>query len=422
MKNLAEATQRAERIHAFDWLRVITCGVVILIHTVHMFGELYRTPSNISFSLDDGPAYGISFLTQWCMALFFLLAGASTWLALRHKTPWQFIQERISRLLLPLVIGFVLLVPLQTYFELVSNEQYSGTLISFYPYFLGGILFGGKLHWIVSSIHHLWFLAYLFGYSLLTLPLCLFLRSEVGQRWIAKLTRVCEHPCGLLLLALPVILLQVTLRALFPIYCSLTDALCWMLFYIYGYILLASPQLRQALHEQVKIAAGLSVASIIGFLLVWSLGPLHQWMYTPDYSYGCLFFQILFSLALWSFTILTLAISSKYLNRTGPMLAYSSTASFSWYLIHFPIVIIIAYMVIPLQFNVLIAFFLIGGGAFMLTLILSDLIFLKMVVTQALLQAGYPLWYTLEKMLKTISFSLKSPPPSRTITGGLDAF
>lgn len=364
-------SQQAGRIYAFDWLRIIACAVVILIHCVHMFGELYHAQADLR--LNDGSAYMISFLTYWCMDLFFLVAGASTWLALRKKTTRQFIKERFQRLLMPLLIGFVLLVPLQAYFEHVSNGQYTGTLLEYYPFLLGNILFNGQLSWIVANIHHLWFLAYLFVFSLVALPLCLYLRSEKGLAWIDRLATLCEQPGGLLVPVLPIMVVQLSLRAAFPVYCGLADALCWLLFYLEGYILFASPRLRGALQRQGKLALELAIAGLMLILILGKMGLLHRWMYTPDYSVDCLLFQILASLTLWSCLLATLSAGDKYLNRNSAFLAYGSAASFWWYMLHFPIVIIVAYCVLPLHLYAPATFLLMATSSFASTFILTEL-------------------------------------------------
>jgi len=382
----AKIAGQSERIYFFDWLRVLAFVLVVLIHCIQMFAELYQPIENIGVkSMNDGAAYGLSFVTQWAMALFFLLAGASTWQALRRRTASQFLRERCWRLLIPLAIGCVLLMPLQAYFEMGSNQHYSGSLIAFYPFFLGQILLNGRLDWIILSIHHLWFLAYLFGFSLIALPPCLYLRREAGQAWIERLARICEQPGGLLLLTLPLIAVQVALRAAFPVYCSLADATGWLLYYLYGYVLFASPRLRSALRRHGCIALCTGCAGLLTILLHWHTGALHTWLYTPNYSLACLLFQALNSLTLWSWLVVALAIGDTHMNRACKFLQYSNKASFHWYIVHFPVVLITACYLLPLRLDPLATFLLLAGSSFTITLLLSDLLLLKAHGTRTLL-------------------------------------
>ena len=366
-----QSTQATERVYSFDWLRIIACAIVILIHCIHMFGELYQAKA--SLNLSTGGAYAVSFATYWCMDLFFLVAGASTWLALRKKTARQFIHERFKRLLWPLVIGFILLVPFQAYFEQISNGTYRGTLGDFYPFLLGSILFQGKISWIFANVHHLWFLSYLFVFSLIALPLCLYLRGPQGRAWIEHLARFSEQPGGILLPILPVLVIQLALRGLFPAYCSIADALCWLCFYIDGYILFASPRLSHNLQQQGKQAWAMALSGLLFFIFLDRVGLLHTYMYTPDYSFGCLLFQSVVCFTLWACLLITLNLGHTYLNKNAPFLKYGSTTSFWWYMLHFPIVILIAYGILPLHLSAPITYSIMVVCAFTITFICADL-------------------------------------------------
>lgn len=378
MSNIVKEAQKVERLYYFDWLRIIAFVFVVLIHCIHMFHDLYKAQGgNALGGLSDALTYFIPALTQWCMALYFLLAGASTWFALRRKSPKQFLQERVTRLLVPLVVGFVLLVPLQAYVALVSNGEYAGSLLSFYPFFLGRILFHWDFNLIVLHIHHLWFLAYLFGFSLLALPLCLYLRGESGRKWLTRLATICEQPGGLLLLGLPLMLLQLTLRPAFPQYCSLTDAACWILCYIYGYALFANPRFKQALQQQGKYVLGWGAIGFMAMVALWHMGLLAGWFTTPAYTMDNLLYQALSSSILWTCLVATLAAGNALLNIKCAFLTYGSAASFHWYLLHFPLVVISAYYILPLHLNGWLTFASIGASSLLSTLILADLLLLR---------------------------------------------
>ena len=107
--------EKQQRIYYIDWLRMLAIMGVFLIHSGNMFDMLYKPVSSnrqisgvaSSMSAADGLVSGgmyfLNFLPQWGMSLFFLLSGAGTWFALRHRTNRQFINERLIRLLIPLI-------------------------------------------------------------------------------------------------------------------------------------------------------------------------------------------------------------------------------------------------------------------------------------------------------------------------------
>ncbi|GCE51144.1 acyltransferase-like protein [Thermosporothrix hazakensis] len=369
------------RIYFFDWLRAIAFLAVVSIHCIQMFGDLYKPFG--STPLGNGVRWlSLNGFTYWSMALFFLLAGASSWFALKRRTAGAFIKERFQRLLVPFGIGFVLLVPLQAYFDMISNQLYNGSLLAFYPYFLGDIL-RGNLGLITGYIHHLWFIVYLFGFSLLTLPLCLYLRGA-GQRWLNRISNLSTTPAGLFALALPLLLIECGLRTAFPQYCSLTDALSWTLYYMYGFILFASPRPRQMIQKTELLTTGLTVAGSIALICLWKLGGAQvQTAYTPGY----MLFRSLCGLTLWCSLLMTLALGDRFLNRSNSFLQYSCKASFPWYLVHFPLVVILAYCLLPLHMGFLVTFALLITGSLLLTLLVSDLLLLQASGTRAILAA-----------------------------------
>jgi hypothetical protein len=138
----------------------------------------------------------IGLLDLWIMPLFFLLSGAGSWYALKSRNAGQYLLERVKRILIPLygVGAFILLLP-QVYFEAVTNEGYTGTFWEGLPlYFIDVFTTAPNFNdpfFFNIFMGHLWFLQYLFLISLFVLPLLLFLRSEQGQRLIAKLAGWC---------------------------------------------------------------------------------------------------------------------------------------------------------------------------------------------------------------------------------------
>jgi hypothetical protein len=103
----------AARNDAIDAARVITTALVVLHHTAITYGGsggwFYKEVAN-------GPALSSQLLTffcavnqAWFMGFFFLLAGYYTTPALRAKGAWPFMQSRLLRLGLPLLLfGFVI--------------------------------------------------------------------------------------------------------------------------------------------------------------------------------------------------------------------------------------------------------------------------------------------------------------------------
>src|SRR5574340_991612 len=209
MKTLsAEATiQTRERLHYLDWLRVLAVLGVFYAHSINIFDMLYWHIRSGGES--TGLIVLVVFGTQWGMALFFFLAGASAWFALETRTTGQFIGERFKRLIIPFIVAFILLSPPQAYLFAVNQGTYHGSFLQFIPYFFAHIQVSWNPQWIAAYGYHLWFLAFLFFVALLTLPLLLLLRREHGRVFIGWLAALCSQPAGLFLLAIPIALIQI---------------------------------------------------------------------------------------------------------------------------------------------------------------------------------------------------------------------
>ncbi|MFC1904583.1 acyltransferase family protein, partial [Chloroflexota bacterium] len=112
-----------------------------------------------------------AFFNQWMMPLFFIVSGAAVVYSLRSRNARGFLKERVLRILVTWVlIGIFVIAPPQVYLERLTHGDFSRTFFQFYPHYFEGVYgFGGNFA-IVPL--HLWYLVFLFIFSLIALPLC----------------------------------------------------------------------------------------------------------------------------------------------------------------------------------------------------------------------------------------------------------
>ena len=107
--------------------------------------------------------------SPWRMSLLFLVAGAATaFMQRKHGAGAILLRERAKRLLLPLVAGVLVIVPPQSYLQVVQQAGYGGDYLDFMRLYLmgdGGFrdALGHRL--VLPTWNHLWFLPYLFVYT-----------------------------------------------------------------------------------------------------------------------------------------------------------------------------------------------------------------------------------------------------------------
>ena len=114
----------AARRYDLDWLRVFATYLLFLFHVAKVFDpapfyHIRNADLSFVFMIVAG------FIHLWHMPLFFLLAGWSIYSSLATRGRGEFVRERFLKLLLPLVMGCVLLIPPVKYFELRSGLDLS---------------------------------------------------------------------------------------------------------------------------------------------------------------------------------------------------------------------------------------------------------------------------------------------------------
>ena len=100
------------------------------------------------------------------------------------------------------MVGVFTHVSLAVYLERTTHSQFSGSFFKFYPHYFEGMYgFGGNFAWMGL---HLWYLEALFIFSMLCLPVFLWLkRTSLGQRGLQQLGNLLAFPPCIYLLALP---------------------------------------------------------------------------------------------------------------------------------------------------------------------------------------------------------------------------
>ena len=199
------------RNQTIDFLRNMTVLLLIPFHVsiiFSLFGNFHiRNQETIYIT-----TLLAKLLHPWMIPLLIMLAGISMRHSMEHRSDLVFIKERLHRLLLPLLFGILVIIPPQVFFELKSQFNpgrikagyFSGSYLEFYTEFFQCCYPGGNL-----TYHHLWFLLYLFIYSLLMIPVFRILISRT------LITSDFSHK-DLLGLTLVLFFIEFFLRPFFP--------------------------------------------------------------------------------------------------------------------------------------------------------------------------------------------------------------
>ncbi len=178
-----------ERRYDLDWVRVAAFFLLVLYHV----GMYYVSWDwHVKSPHADETLEPLMLLTSpWRLSLLFLVSGVAT-AFLFCKRRAGFLVQRSWRLLLPLIFGMVVIVTPQAYYEVVENLPggYRDGYLAFWGRYLQGdstfCRDGECLD--VPTWNHLWFVAYLWVYTLIAWALLRFAPGAMAHAggWLER--------------------------------------------------------------------------------------------------------------------------------------------------------------------------------------------------------------------------------------------
>ncbi|MCC6851063.1 MAG: acyltransferase family protein [Rubrivivax sp.] len=331
----AEQPPPARRDFFIDWLRIIALGLLILYHV----GMAYVSWGWHVKSAAATPELAalvepwMRLTAPWRMTLLFVVSGLATALMLHRRRATQgsagrgWLGQRARRLLLPLLTGMVLIVPVQSYFEVRQFHGFAGSSLDFLRLYFSG--YGGfcapqRGCLVLPTWNHLWFLPYLFAYTAL-LALVLRRWPAVIDRAAARLTALLAG-AGLLLWPLAwFALTRATLKPLFGETHAFVDDLFLHTQYALAFalgVLLAHPA-AAPLWPRLQAMRHLALAlALLAWALVVVTAPGATWRLLP------------WSVMQWCAVVAALGYAKRHLQRDGAARRALSAAVFPVYLFH----------------------------------------------------------------------------------------
>jgi glucan biosynthesis protein C len=372
MVKVTPNTGQNQRRYDIDWLRVIAMLAVFFFHNARFFDMLGWHLKNAEQSIIV--TLFIVLLALWTMPLFFLLSGVGSWYALKSRSSGQYLLDRVKRLLIPLyTVGAFVLLPPQLYWELVTQRAWTDSFWRSYPHY-----FTRTLNLSPSPMFgsfwpgHLWFLKYLFLLSVFTLPLLLYLKSESGQRLIERLACWSESRGGIFLFLIPLALARICLRSFFRGEHTWADLTEYAVFFAIGYLIATNTRFTEGFKRcgwvcLVLGVAGFGGASFMAIELGYSplAGESFSWIY--------LLFQIVWSIASWSWVVFVLAVGATYLNFNNKVLVYANEAVLPFYILHQTIILLAGWYVIPARMSIPLKYLIISTSSFVVIMALYEL-------------------------------------------------
>lgn len=150
------------RRYDLDALRV---GAFLLLILYHL--GMFYVPWDWhvkSAHITPGLELWMGLLNPWRLTLLFVISGAATRFMAARLSSAELAGQRSQRLLIPLVFGMLVVVAPQSWAEVVEKNGYAGGFLDFWPRYLA---FDSSFGIILPTYNHLWFVAYLWLYTML---------------------------------------------------------------------------------------------------------------------------------------------------------------------------------------------------------------------------------------------------------------
>jgi hypothetical protein len=331
-----------ERRYDLDWLRILVFGLLIFYHIGMLyvagwgfhFKSIYQSELLANFMLIVEP---------WRMASLWIISGIAIRFILVKVSLIRYAFIRSLRLLLPLLVGVLVIVPPQLYVEMTANGALD---MSYWQFYLAMFTDNGTLfenyqagiwpHW---DVNHLWYLRSLWEYSLALIVLLPLLNSgyvTTACNWLFK-----QHISVIVLvLSLPIFIIQITWDQdtnRYPL---------GFTFLLYGYLIGWHANFWRQLKTHVKTL----LLTFTLFLIVFICFYNTVWLSLDDATPPWL---IIMGMAIYSVVrvvgvLMVLALAYKYLNKKSPLLNYFNDAVYPFYILHQTIIIVLAYNFAPM--------------------------------------------------------------------------
>ena len=327
------------RHYGMDWLRIGAFALLILYHTGMGF-----VPWDWHVKWHETPGwarYPMLATNGWRLALLFLVSGFASAALLTKVGRGAYLRSRMARLWIPLFFGVIVIVPVQPWIELQFKHGYAQSFAHFWlrDYFRFGTLEGILL----PTWQHLWFVAYLIAYTLLSALLAVLVPPRAVDALLGALGKALA---GRLILVVPLAWFAIRPLAFGDhedTHALLDDGpahFIWFSFFLFGMALRHSRVLWQAIRQSWPVAALLSLAAytvMVGLMLAYG---------GTDSPVADRVFDAVRMVQAWTTIVALLGVADRYWNHDHALRPTLNEAVFPFYIVHQSIIVLVIWLLL----------------------------------------------------------------------------
>lgn len=309
-----------ERRYDIDWMRVIAIGLLIIFHIAVVF-----QPWAVFIKFIQSQTHltklwsAMALLNIWRIPLLFFVSGMGVCFSLRKRTWKQLVFERTQRILIPLIFGIIAIVPIHQFI--------------FQSYYLLNLKYS-------IDLGHLWFLANIFIYVLLLLPLFIYLKKLDDKNKLGWLRKLAASPLLFIFIIIAFVIESLIINPTFFELYYMTSHGFWLGFlaFLFGFLfVLFGKPVWENLNKWKWIFILFALSFYLTRLFYFNLN-------SPNYLKSI-------ESQFWIFG--SFGLANRYLNKPGNTLKYLSQAAYPIYIIHMIFLYAATYFIIPLSIPVI---------------------------------------------------------------------
>ena len=252
----------------------------------------------------------------WFMVLLFVVAGISARYSLQKRKVKQFVKERAVKLLIPSTLGLFIIHWVTGYLniKICGGFSYIPAVLA-YPIS------------VISGVGPLWFIQMLFLFScVLALLKCL---DKSDRVW-----NFCGKANQLAVILLFLLIWGASQILNVPVLTTYRFGIYFTAFLI-GYYVLSHDEVQTAIEKICIPMLALAIAGAVIYTFYY---------YGENYSDPNCLQSIFTNLYLWVVVIAVIGCAKRYFNRETAFTRYMTKASFGIYILHYPVLLTICYI------------------------------------------------------------------------------
>lgn len=343
-----------DRRYDLDWLRILAFGILILYH-VGMFYVSWDWHVKSSRASDAIEPLML-LVNPWRLTLLFLISGVATRYIADKMNLARLTAARMGRLWPPLLLAIFVIVPPQTYYEIVEAVRampadvaaaYAGATDNFYLRYVtaSGNWCGPDGCLITPTYNHMWFVAYLIVYTLLLIPLLPLLR-----RIPAAADRLIS---GIGFILTPWLFMAVLRLTLFPMFGEshnvFVDGYLHVLYlsvFLFGFAIAKHQPFFERCLQWRWAALAVALACWASLVVYYAAHP--DGVEPSEWLRGTM--RAVRELDAWCAIVAAIGFAHRHLrNADGPVRRVLTQAIFPFYLIHQTVIVVAGHHLDPLR-------------------------------------------------------------------------